>query len=458
MTDIQNVLPSHDDFWFLPLGGTGEIGMNLNLYGHGGAWIMVDCGSTFDVPLDQAKDSDKNAKRESVVIPNYDFAKQHKDKLVAILVTHAHEDHIGALTTIWPHLQCPIYATAFTAEIIRRKFINEELYYELPIVIIDSGEQLDIGPFNVRWISITHSMIETQSLLITTAKGTVFHTADWKMDETPILGSRFKSAKFKRLANENVLAMVCDSTNAKQPGHTESEADCAAGLQKLIQKQHGRVVVSCFSSNLARLVTLIKIANNTGRYVSLFGRAMENMVSAARTVGIWPDELSTIPNRHIGYLPKEEVMIIATGSQGENNAALDKFSRRANRHCDLDAGDTVIFSSVIIPGNERSIEKLISRLQQLSINVFHDATFDDCIHASGHPRQQDLFDMYRWVKPNYAVPTHGEVSHMALNASISYAAGVSQHLTGVNGDLFCLTPEFKKIDNLVQTGRIAQKR
>lgn len=432
--------------------------MNLNLYGHSNKWLMVDCGSTFNVPLNPEKDHDKGVKREPVVIPDYTFIKQHKDNLAAIVITHAHEDHIGALTVIWPHLQCTIYATAFAAEIIRRKFINEGLYYELPLVVISSGQQLDIGPFNVRWINITHSMIETQSLLITTEVGTVFHTADWKVDDNPVLGNRFKSGKFKKLAYAPVLAMVCDSTNAKQPGHTESESACAAGLYSLIAGQKGRVVVSCFSSNLARLVTLIDIANKTGRYVSLFGRAMENMVSAARTVGIWPDELKTIPNRHIGYLPKEEVMIIATGSQGERNSALDKFSRQSNRYCDLDEGDTVIFSSIVIPGNERSIEQLSNRLKALSINVFHGEEHHECIHASGHPRQQDLFDMYRWVRPKYAIPTHGELSHMRMNASVSACAGVSKSLIGSNGDLFTLAPHFKKQTNFITTGRISIDR
>ncbi len=432
--------------------------MNLNLYGHSERWLMVDCGTTFNVPLDPSKDYEKGVKREEVVIPDYAFIEKEKDNLVAIVITHAHEDHIGGLTSIWPRLQCPIYATAFAAEVIRRKFINEELYYELPLVVINSGDQLDLGPFNVRWINITHSMIETQSLLITTEAGAVFHTADWKIDDAPVLGSRFKSAKFKRLANDSVLAMICDSTNAKQPGHTESEADCAAGLHTLISKQKGRVIVSCFSSNLARLVTLIRIANKTGRYVSLFGRSMENMLSAARSVGIWPDDLQTIPNRHVGYLPKEEVMIIATGSQGETNSALDKFSKQSNRHCELEKGDIVIFSSVIIPGNERSIEKLIERLKALSLEVFHDETHSDCLHASGHPRQQDLFDMYRWVKPTYAVPTHGESVHMQMNANVSYCAGVSEHLLGKNGDLFCLSPNFKKVQNFAETGRIAIQR
>ncbi len=445
--------PKHTDFWFLPLGGTGEIGMNLNLYGHAGSWLMVDCGATFNVPLRPEFDKRFDIHREAFVIPDPAFIVDKVDQLAGIVITHAHEDHIGALLHVWPKLQCPIYTTAFTAEVIRRKFYSAEIFVELPIVEVNSGDDLDIGPFNVRWLSITHSIPEPQALLISTPLGDVFHTADWKIDKAPVVGNKFKPSRFKALAHKNIIAMVCDSTNALRKGYSISEKECEKGLGALISKATGRVVVSCFASNLARVITLARIAQQTGRYVALAGRSLENMVSIARLTGHWPDDLSFTPLRHIGYLPPHEVMIVATGSQGEPNAALSKMATGVFRACLLEKGDSVIFSSIVIPGNEAFIEKVLQQLRDIGVNVTQSENSTHIIHASGHPNELDLQDMYSWVKPNCAVPTHGESAHMLANANIAREAGVLKQVVGTNGDVFdlvnaALFPSFTDVARL----------
>lgn len=451
---MHDKIPTVDDLWFLPLGGTGEIGMNLNLYGHSQSWLMVDCGSTFQVPLDPSKDHDDDAKRYDMVIPNADFIKAQKDQLQAIVLTHAHEDHIGALLHIWPELQVPMYTTRFTAEVIRRKFYREELFYELPIVEVQPGDELDIGPFTVKWLPITHSIPETQALLITTEAGKVLHTADWKIDDSPVIGHRFKQGRFKALASQNITAMVCDSTNAPKQDDVLSENACYEGILEVVKQQKGRVIVSCFASNIARLVSLARVAQATDRYFTVFGRAFENMISVARQCDYWPEDVQVIPPRHIGYLPKHEVLIAATGSQGEPRAALASLARGNHRWCDLDAGDTVLFSSMVIPGNEAFVEKITQQLQEKNIITIQQKDTEHTIHVSGHANAQNLKQMYQWVKPKCAVPTHGEAFHMQCNAEIAKETGIANQLLGRNGDLFVLAPLFDIERQVTVPGRV----
>jgi ribonuclease J len=447
--------PSAKDLWFLPLGGTGEIGMNMNLYGHSQSWLMVDCGATFQSPLDQSLDKDKAVKRFDVVSADPAFIQARKDQLCAIVLTHAHEDHIGAITELWPTLGCPIYATPFTAEVLRRKFYQKQRYENLPIVEVSSNQALDIGPFTITWLDITHSLPEPQALKITTPLGSVFHTADWKIDMQPVIGKPFDKKVFEAMQKEKVLAMVCDSTNALKPGFSVSEKACERGLGSIVSKAKGRVVVSCFASNLARLITLVRIAKANGRYVALFGRSLENMVSVARRCGYWPDELSITHRRHIGYLPAHEVLLIATGSQGEPRTGLNKLASNTHRDCELESGDTVIFSSIVIPGNEKPIEKLVSALKQREIAVHQSESCDDIIHATGHPNQGDLAAMYNYVKPQIAIPTHGEGVHMQANAELAKQQNVPKQLLGKNGDLFVIAPQVSIKRNFVKAARIA---
>lgn len=443
----------------MPLGGTGEIGMNLNLYGHAGRWLMVDCGVTFNSPLSpQYSASTDSSYNAEILAADPTFISQQKERLCGIVITHAHEDHIGALPQLWQRFNCPVYTTPFTAEILRRKLASVGLADKVPIIEVLSGATINIGPFCLHWLAITHSIPEPHALVIKTAAGTVFHTADWKMDANPITGRAFKSAVFKRLAQQNITAMVCDSTNALREGFSLSETDCHNALLQVVKAATGRVVVTGFSSNVGRLISLARIAAKTGRYLALLGRSLDNMVGAARATGYWPDELTVVDASHIGYLPKEEVLVIATGSQGEPRAALSRLADDNHPLLLLEQGDLVVFSSIIIPGNEMLISRLVEKFNARNIQTLqsHDTALP--IHVSGHPNRGELDLLYRWVQPHIAVPVHGEAAHIAANAAVAKAAGVPQQLSGLNGDLFVLAPSVRVWPGFTKAGRIALVR
>ena len=429
--------------------------MNLNLYGHAGRWLMVDCGVTFNSPLAPQRDGAQSVMQAEVLAADPGFISAQKENLCGIVITHAHEDHIGALPQLWPRFNCPVYTTPFTAEILRRKLAGTGLLDKMPLIEIASGATLNVGPFCLHWLAITHSIPEPHALLIKTAAGNVFHTADWKMDAGPIVGRAFKDAVFKRLAQHNITAMVCDSTNALRDGFSVSETDCAAALQQVIKAASGRVVVSGFSSNVGRLISLARIAAATGRYLALLGRSLNNMVGAARATGYWPDELTVVDAAHIGYLPKEEVLVIATGSQGEPRAALSRLADDNHPLLLLEQGDLVIFSSIIIPGNEMLISRLVEKFHARKIQTLQSHDTELPVHVSGHPNRGELDLLYRWVQPQIAVPVHGEPAHLAANAAVAKAAGVPQQLTGLNGDLFVLAPTPRLWPGFTRAGRIA---
>ncbi|MGB3725006.1 MAG: ribonuclease J, partial [Glaciecola sp.] len=434
---------------------TGEIGMNVNLYGHHDNWLMVDCGVTFNVPLDASHDNTPGKLTHNMVTADLSFIAARKHNLCGLVLTHAHEDHLGAVINVWEQLQCPIYATPFTAEVLRRKAYRANIEYDLPIVIVHAGNTLDIGPFTVEWIATTHSIPEANALLITTAVANILHTGDWKIDHNPVVGERFNTKLFKQLANENITAMVCDSTNATKAGFSNSEKACERGLGELVAKATGRVVISCFASNIARLITIAKIAQATNRYLCLIGPALENMVSVARYTGYWPEDLTITPRRHIGYLPKHEVLIVATGSQGEPRAGMYKLALNQHRDCDLDENDTVIFSSIVIPGNEKSIEKLVTLLKERGVNVIQSENSEHTIHASGHPNEDDLTAMFKWVNPKCVIPVHGEPQHLAACGQIALNSGIPHTMVGLNGDLYRLSPGFSIKRQAIRAGRVA---
>ncbi|WJG11242.1 ribonuclease J [Aliiglaciecola sp. LCG003] len=425
----------------------------MNLFGHNGQWLMVDCGVTFDEPLDP-KDAASGGRRFDVVSADPTFITQQPENLVGIVITHAHEDHIGALPYLWSRLKCPVYTTPYTAEILRRKLSRDGKQPNIPIIEVANNGMADIGHFNIKWMSITHSLPEPHALLIRTEAGTIFHTADWKIDSAPVTEQPFNQREFKQLGEQNILAMVCDSTNALRAGHSVSESACYSGLKQLISHAQGRVVVGCFSSNIARLITLAKIAAETGRYLALLGRSLLNTVGAAKATGHWPEDLIIIDAHHAGYLLPEEVLAVATGSQGEPRAALANLARDSYRDLSLDKGDLVIFSSIIIPGNEKPIENLVKALNARQIDTVMSEQTQLTIHASGHPCQEELKQMYQWVCPQVAVPTHGEDAHMLSNAQIAKSAQVPRTLTGKNGDLFMLAPNIGIRKSAVKTGRI----
>lgn len=449
--------PKKDDFWFLPLGGTGEIGMNLNLYGHNGKWIMVDCGVSFDEPLhppyrNHADSSEAQTHR--VVAPDPSFIANQKEQLAGIVITHAHEDHVGAIPYLWSRFQCPIYTTSFTAEVLRRKLVQTKLDHKVPIVEVSPGATQQLGPFTLEWLAVTHSLPEPYALKISTDVGSVLHTADWKIDAQPVTGAPFDSALYRRLGSENILALVGDSTNAVKAGFSISERNCYDGLLSTIRSQTGRVVVTCFGSNIARLITLAKIAKKTGRYMALFGRSLLNMYSIARHQGIWPDDLPLADPFHLGYLPANEVLAVATGSQGEKNTALARMANDVHPQLQLDKGDTVVYSSIVIPGNEEAVERINRTLKSRGITTVLSEDSVLPIHASGHPCQEELKLMYHWVKPQIAIPVHGEALHLHAHAELARECGIKKCYVGENGDLYRLAPQASIRRQVVKTGRI----
>jgi ribonuclease J len=424
--------PNADDLWFLPLGGCGEIGMNLNLYGHNGRWLMVDCGITFANPGEYGP---------HIQMADPQFIVERKDNLTALLVTHAHEDHVGAVAHLWRWLQCPVYCTAFTAAILRRKLAEAGLLGKVPIEVVGPGERMTLDVFDVEWIDQTHSTPESQALLIRTPAGNVFHTGDWKLDPEPVVGAGFDAERLAAVADDEVLAMVCDSTNALESGRSNSEGELFENLLELVEQAPARVIVGCFGSNVARLTTLARVAQRSGRYAGLLGRSLHNYHRAAMEAGVWDPGLIFVDPAHLGYLPRDEVLAIATGSQGEPRTALRRLASGTHPDLDLERDDTLLMSSRVIPGNEEAVAALIRRLGQMGVRVICDEELNKPIHASGHPAQEELADMYRWVKPRVAIPVHGEAAHMQANAELARAIGVPAQMLGANGDLFMLAPQ-----------------
>ncbi len=451
--------PDRNDLWFLPLGGTGEIGMNLNLYGHDGSWLMVDCGVTFPRPGRIAADGTVHHRGEPPVqMADPAFIADRRDQLAGLVITHAHEDHIGAVPYLWPLLQCPIYTSRFTAEILRRKLVEFDLLHRVPIIEVETGQTKEIGPFSVQWLALTHSIPDPNALMIRTDIGNIFHSGDWKLDEQPLVGHGYSRKTFTDLGAEGVDAMVCDSTNATVPGHSVSEAALHEGLLNVINASEGRVVVTCFGSNIARLHTLAAIARKTGRYMGLLGRSLINMSAAAKAAGLWATADQLVNPSHLGYLPRKEVLAVATGSQGEPRTALRRLAAGNHPDFELEAGDTVIFSARAIPGNEDAIETLIGRLTALGVRVITAEDADVPIHASGHPAQEELELMYRWVRPAIAIPVHGEAEHMETHGNIAKANGVPRAMVGRNGDLFMIRPVPGIRRQITETGRLGWEK
>lgn len=445
--------PDASDFWFLPLGGTGEIGMNLNLYGHDGRWLMVDCGVTFESAVDVDGETIATSAAH-VQMADPQFIADRKERLDGLVVTHAHEDHVGAVPYLWKRFECPVYTTPYTAEILRRKLKEAGLLDEVPVHIVELGAELQIGVFNVRWVDLTHSIPEPCGLVISTDVGKVFHTADWKLDADPVIGKPYQASSYQQIADLQVDAMVCDSTNANVQGWSASEGELYNGLKQHIEQAKGRVVVTCFGSNIARLRTLADIAEATGRHLGLLGRSLLNTYSAAKKTGYWCTTETCIDPLYLSYLPKHTVLLVATGSQGEPRTALNRLSQNGFRDLALEPGDTVIFSSKPIPGNEQAIDALIARLQAMQVDVI---TIDNStvpIHASGHPAVEELKQMYRWVQPKCAIPVHGEFMHMRANARVAKSVGVAEQIEGNNGDMFFIAPVRGIRRNAVKTGRL----
>jgi ribonuclease J len=439
--------PSAKDLWFLPLGGCGEIGMNLSLYGHNGQWLMVDCGIGFD----------RGVLGTRIIAPAVEFIAARRQQLVGMLITHAHEDHVGAVAHLWPELRCPVYCTRFTYEILRRKLIEAGLEKKVEVHIVEPEMRHQVGEFDIEWFGLTHSTPESQALMIRTPVGNLFHTGDWKIDRDPVVGAKINEPALIALGNEGVLAMVCDSTNAMLQGHSPSESILYDNLLRYTRQAKGRVIVACFGSNVARLHTLGRVAIDTGRYPALLGRSLHNYYRAAKASGLWTLGKDFVEAEHLGYLPPQEVFAVATGSQGESGAALSRLAAGNHRAMEFEPGDTVIFSSRVIPGNEESLRSLHASLEARGVLVIVD-TDAAPIHASGHPAQDELRTMYGWIKPRVSIPVHGEGQHLRAHAGFAKSIGIASQIPGKNGDLIMLAPSVGIRRRAAEFGRVEIKR
>ncbi len=438
---------SSSELVFVPLGGAGEIGMNLNLYGYGPTgnetWVMVDLGVTF---------SDGSLPGVDVILPDPTFIEERRDKLAGLVLTHAHEDHIGAVQYLWNRLKCPIYATPFTLSVLRRKLSENNFRGDPEIIEVPLSGQFDVGPFHMELITLTHSIPEPNAIAITTPVGTVMHTGDWKFDPDPVIGPAADEEALKRFGDEGVLAIVCDSTNVFDPGTSGSEADIYDNLSALIANCEGRVAVACFATNVARLETIAKAAIANGRDVVLAGRSLGRITDAARENGYLEDIPAFLTEEDAGYLPDDKTLIICTGSQGEPRAALSRIASGDHRRITLGPGDTVIFSSRMIPGNEPSINRLQDQLVRRGVEVI--TAKDHMIHVSGHPARDELARMYQHVRPRISVPVHGELRHLVAHAELARQCQVPEAFVVENGMALRLGPDAPGVIDHVRAGRL----
>jgi len=435
--------PGRDELLFLPLGGCGEIGMNLNLYGHDGKWLMVDLGITF---------GNESTPGIDVIMPDPAFIVENRADLLGLVLTHAHEDHIGAVPYLWPRLRCPIYATPFTAAVLRRKLAEANLLGEAKITEIPMSGSFSLGPFEIELISITHSIPEPNAVVLRTPLGNILHTGDWKLDPDPVIGPITDEAALRRLGGEGVLAMVCDSTNVLVEGSSGSEAEVRQAMDELIGRYRHRVAVACFSSNVARIESVTKAGLAHGRHVGLVGRSLRRMVEAAQESGYLQDLPDFISEEDIGHLPRERVLMICTGSQGEPRSALARIARDEHPDVGLEPGDAAIFSSRIIPGNEHAIGELHNALIRRGVEIVTEK--DHFVHVSGHPARDELAEMYRWVKPAIAVPVHGELRHLRAHVALAESCQVRQSVLVENGSILRLAPGTPEVIGQVASGRL----
>lgn len=436
-----------EELVFAPLGGVGEIGMNLALYGLGAErrrqWIAVDLGVAFagdDLP------------GVDLILPDVRFLVEERRNVLGIVLTHAHEDHFGALLELWPRLRLPVYATPFTAALLEAKRRSEPGSPDIPVHVVALDGRFQLGPFDIEYVSMAHSIPESNSLIVRTSLGAVLHTGDWKIDPTPVIGPPTDEAKLRALGNAGCLALVGDSTNATREGRSPSEADVATSLADLIKQAPARVAVTTFASNVARIRAVAEAAAACGREVVLVGRAMERIAQVARETGYLEGVADFRALEAYGYLPPDRVVALCTGSQGEPRAALSRIAEDDHPEVTFSRGDRVIFSSRAIPGNEKAIMRVINGLVTQGIEVITDRTH--LVHVSGHPRRAELAEMIGWVKPAILIPVHGEALHMAEHAALARRAGVGRVLQCRNGDLMRLAPGEPTIIDEMPAGRL----
>jgi ribonuclease J len=423
-----------EELLFLALGGSGEIGMNVNLYGCRGQWIMADLGLTF---------ADSDYPGIDLILPDLEFIEKQEDRLIGIILTHGHEDHIGALPYLSEELKAPLFATPFTAGLIAGKLEEEGLTGRVKLNVVERGGSIELGPFKVSFVALSHSIPEGNGLLIESPFGRVFHTGDWKIDETPVLGEAPSTEVLTRIGDEGVLALVCDSTNVFQDQPSGSEEGVHAGLFEQVTAARGRVMVTTFASNAARLQTIGRVAREANRKVCIAGRSLDRILRVAQSTGYLKDFPAAVSFDEAMRLPRNEVLIVATGGQGEPRAALGRVAF-GNHELKLERDDTVIFSSRIIPGNEIAIGRIMNQLSDLGVRIVTEKQAH--VHVSGHPGRPELVQMYDWVRPQIVLPVHGEARHLAEHARLALSHGVPSAVVQKNGDVIRLSPgEPKKV-------------
>ena len=422
-----------EEFIFCPLGGSGEIGMNMNLFAYGNEenrkWIIVDIGVTF---------ADDSIPGIDLIYPDPGFIVDKKNDLLGLVLTHAHEDHIGAIAHIWPKLQCNIYATPFTSVLIKEKFKEKKIDISNKLKIVELNGKIELENFKIEFVTLTHSILEPNGLSITTPAGTVLHTGDWKCDPNPLIGETINEKKLKEIGNNKVLAMICDSTNVFSPGRAGSESDVRDSMLRIMENQSKRIIVTSFASNVARMESIFYCAEKIGRKISLVGRSMHRIYKAAKQCGNLRDIIEPIDPRDAKKISRNKIVYLCTGSQGEPNGAMMRIVSYTHPDVFIESNDTVIFSSKIIPGNEKKLFKLHNKLVKNNINVIsEDNAF---VHVSGHPNRDDLKDMYNWVKPKSVIPVHGEHRHMAEHINFAKEMQVPYPVGVENGDIVRLYP------------------
>jgi ribonuclease J len=429
---------------FVPLGGVGEIGMNVYAYGLGDRWMLVDLGLGF---------ADDRLPGAEIVLPDIRFAEERRDRLAGLVITHAHEDHLGAVSYLWPRLGCPIWCTAFAAAVLRRKIAEAELAPGPTLNLVEPGQPFAVGPFRCAFRHVTHSIPDSNALTIETPHGKIIHTGDWKLDPAPQIGERTDVGGLEAFGQGGVLALIGDSTNVLSPGTSGSEAEVRDSLIELIARQPGRVALTTFASNIARLESAIRAAEAAGREIVIVGRSMHRMLEAAREVGYLAAMPRTVDEREATALPRQRVLYLVTGSQAEPRAALTRIALGQHPRIKLEAGDTVIFSSKIIPGNERVLFNLHNLLVDEGVEVITEE--DHFVHVSGHPCRDEIEQMYRWMRPKIAVPVHGEARHLHAHQRLARQLGVPETPLIANGDVLRLAPGPVAVLDQVPVGRIA---
>jgi ribonuclease J len=440
-------MTAQQELVFAPLGGVGEIGMNLSIYGLGDerrrTWLAVDLGVSFA--------AEEHLPGVDLILPDIRYLVEERNNIAGLVLTHAHEDHFGALLDLWPRLKVPVYATPFSAALLERKCADETGAPKIPVNVVSLGSRFNVGPFDIELVTMAHSIPESNALVIRTSAGTVLHTGDWKIDPTPLLGDPTDEKKLRALGEEGCLAVVGDSTNAVREGRSPSEADVAKTIAELVKNARGRVAVTTFASNVARLRAVAEAARAADREVVVIGRAMDRIVQIARETGYLEGVQDFRSVDAYGYLPPKKVVALCTGSQGEPRAALSRIAEEQHPEVTFSAGDRVIYSARTIPGNEKAVGRVINLLIEQGVEVITDRTH--LVHVSGHPRCAELEDLIGWVKPKVLIPVHGEALHLHEHAALARRCGVRDVVRCRNGDLVQLSPHVRIIDE-VPAGRI----